>query len=627
MIKSYPVEKLRQSFHNGFKPNPTLNYDDWAESHFYLSDGSAIKGLVRLDLIPYAREVLQNLSWTSMVQEEIVMKGIQLAFTTVADIVLQGTIDTSPCPILMLFGSESMALEHVTLRFEPSIENNPHLKGKVFDPSEKKGKSRKLLKVFPGGSIKFGSGKTAKSYRMYSAAIVILDDVDAFADDIGGTANKEGEGSPLKLIEGRTAGRQGKYKRYYSGSPTNTDTSIIYNAYEDTDQRKYFVPCPECGHKQIIDFFRIKYESDSNRNLISDPYLECESCKTHIDENEKYWMMNNGEWMPTNHSKKSKRKVGRWISSAYSLLGYTWADMCEDWLDAIKDKERGKLKKMITFYNTKLGLPWSSNKQSKRVEPSSLYKSRDKYEVVPAEGVVICAGFDVQINRIEGTVVSYDSNEDRYFLEHTIIGGSPWIKYGLDGSPWDTLEQFIFKKYKNHAGSEQPILSVAIDTGYCTENTSSFIYQMQGLGVDIYGVFGSSIKGKSKTLLSNPIKNKYGFEVREYNVDEGKTITDIQLRTGKIHFNEHPSFTEQFFHQLTIERLITKKVKGETVQMWSCPESASNEATDTTNYCYAAFSIYNEHGINWGDFKKWNSKGCTKTTVNQKTIISEGVKI
>jgi phage terminase large subunit GpA-like protein len=582
------IELYNQAIQKGFRPDPLMTFSQWAEKYFILPPGSAVPGLIQLDRTPYLRQILDDLSWTSPVREQVVIKGTQLGLTTVSDIVLQVTVDLFPAPVLMLFGSDAMGDEHVKTRVEPSLETNPRLKGKVSDAFDKRGKTTRRLKVFPGGSLKFAGGATGKSFRMYSAAIVIIDDVDALKMDIGGTAEKTGEGNPLKLAKSRTDARGGKYKLYFSGTPTDTDTSLIFNAWRDTDQQFFYVPCPECNHYQIIDFFRIKYTAD-RRTLKSVEGLECEACKKIIPEQKKTWMVTRGQWRSTKDS-PNNLKVGRSISSAYSLLGFTWWDMCAEWLDAMDVKDRGDLTLMSHFYNTRLALPWDAT-PGEKVEHSALFNRRETYDLVPDPVAVVTAGIDVQINRLEVTVLGF-SEFERWGIQHKIIGGDPKIKYGVKGSVWNDLETYLNQTFENDDSTKMPINLSCIDTGNWTNEVMHFLNkpQIKARRWKIYGIKGASTPGKQ--LVSNP--NKEGVFL--LGTDQAKENIFYQLQTRKpgpgfIHFNE--SFGEEYFKQLTVEELRHKFVNGHKVRYWYCPKHARNEALDCTVYALAACHILN----------------------------------
>lgn len=576
------------AFADGIKPDPTLTFSQWAEKYFILPPGSAVPGRIQLNRTPYIRQVLDDLSWSNPVREVVVIKGTQLGMTTVSDIVLQATVDLFPCPVLMLFGSDAMGDEYVKTRVEPGLETNPRLKGKVSDAFDKRGKTTRRLKVFPGGSLKFAGGATGKSFRMYSAAIGIIDDVDALKQDIGGTAEKTGEGNPLKLIKSRTDARGGKYKLYFAGTPTDTETSLIYNAYKETDQQMFFVPCPYCGHEQVIDFFRIKYTAE-NRTLTKVLGLECEGCRKLIPETKKTWMVTRGIWRATRPA-TTRTKVGRSISSAYSLLGFTWWDMCAEWLDAVESKDRGDLTLMSHFYNTRLALPWDST-PGEKVEGSTLFERRETYEKVPEAAAVLCAGIDVQANRLEVTVFGFGEAE-RWGIVHKIIGGDPTIAFGKAGSPWNDLETFLDTTFENQDDSKMSILKSCLDTGNWTVECMAFLNhpKIRARRYKIHGIKGSSTPGKP--LISNP--NPEGVFI--LGTDQAKENIFYQLQItrpgpGYIHFNE--SFSEQYFYQLTAEEIRYKYIAGRQVRYWYCPKHARNEALDCFVYALAACFILN----------------------------------
>jgi phage terminase large subunit GpA-like protein len=611
-------------FRRGLRPDLLRSYVEWAEKYFILPPGSAVPGLINLKLTPYLIEPLQNFSWTSPIRQEFFMKGIQLGISTLYDIIICGVVDYFPCPLIFYHGSDSMALEYVKIRLEPCFHNNPKLVGKIRDSFDHRGKSTLGLKIFQGGSLKFCGGISEKVYRSYSAAIALMDDIDSFPRDIGGTEKRKGQGSPIDLAKTRTNARQGKYKLGVSGSPTDSATSLIYENFKKTSQRYYHVPCPYCGLLQVIDFWRFRWEKDKNGTLKGVPHLECVSCNKLIPETKKYWMMqteNGAKWVSTKEA-IDELIAGRHLSSAYSLLGYSWDSMVKEFLYASKQQKLGNLAPLRTFYNTKLGLPWDDVRREKRINHSDLYRKRENWRKVPENGIVITAGVDVQVNRIEVLVVAFGVEGHLYVLEYKIIGGDTLIAYGLEGSPFNLLEKYLEKTFVNSWEKGQPILHTCIDLGFRSIIVSPFLAAMSETALEITGVFGSSSK-KRKSFVGDPAVNKYGVTQREINVNDGKTLNNHKLKNGLIHFNKHPSFTEDLFRQLTVETWSEKK------QSWICADHAKNEATDCLNYATAAFSIYSDNGnIDFEDFRNWNKSGCCVEEENFETnIISEGILI
>ncbi len=630
------IDEYNQALRDGIKPDPLINLAEWAGDKFILPPGAVPPGLINLDFVPYLVEPLINFSWSSPIREEYWMKGIQIAASTLFEIIIQACVDCFQCPIIAYYPSDSMAIEYVKTRVEPAFENNPIFKGKISDGYDRKGKSTHGLKIFPGGSLKFIGGISEKAYRTYSASMVFFDDVDSLPRTIGGSKDKKkenrGQGSPITLGRGRTNAKQGKYKMGVSGSPTDEETSIINEHYKLYDQRKFNVVCPYCGTLQEIDFWRIR---PPHKSKLDGFHLECFSCNKLIHENKKFWMMqlkNGAKWIPTKETNDSLI-VSRHLSSAYSLLGYTWERMYDEFTKANTAQKRGKDGLMIAFYNTKLGLPWSNTSKSDIIDHRLLTKSKEDYNKVPEQAAILTAAIDVQGNRLEVLIVGHCENSHIYCMEHKFIGGSTLIKYGLEGSPFNDLVDYLLKPLTNYAGHEQPILQVAIDMGYRSIIVSPFLRDIQEIETpfDISGVFGGTGASKKKTFVSDPIKNKYGIDQHEINVDEGKTIIHNKLKDidheknkkeREVHFSYHPSFTDDFMRQLTVETYNSKTGK------WENPNGPRNEGLDLLNYNMAAFDIYTNGGnVDWQDFKNWNKNGCQIFNRSSSVVVNPGEKV
>jgi phage terminase large subunit GpA-like protein len=630
MINHKP--RFTKAFRDGLKPDPTLSLDQWAEDRFQIPE------IGRFDMtrVPYLKKILYLLSWVHPCQEVFIIKGVQLAFTTALDIINQASIDYFPKHVLNIFGADDMALDWVKLRLETALEINPYLRGKVRDPREKSGTSTKKLKLFKGGAIKSVGGVSGKNFRAYDAAVVNIDDADSLEHDIGGSKKKAGEGNPFKLAKDRTNGQLGRFKFFVQGSPKSESSSLLWSAFQDTDQQYYFVPCPFCNHLQVIDFTNIIYERTDDYKLDSEPYLKCEKCEREIYESWKYDMLNSdlADWKATGKSSHIL-KHGFHISSAYSLLGYSWTNMTIDWLDACRDASRGRIKQKITFTNTKRAVPWVEQGGERKIQHSAMYKMREPWKNVPEDAVILTMGVDIQKTRIEATIVGNSPNEHRYFIDHLILGGDTIIKHGKEGSVFNELEELVTSKYTNYAGSEQPIMYTCVDCGYRPSIVGDFVRKMQEKGLPVEGIIGSAHGKKKKMFVGPRQKNEYGVEIREINQDEGKEQTYIQLlmmtsndkNTDKmLHFPRKNCFSEEFFRQFCSEYPVEELVGDELKQIWK-KMYTRNEPWDTTNYALAAISIYGINGIDWNSFRNWNKNGCrTASNTSSLTVISEGVR-
>ena len=79
-------------------------------------------------------------------------------------------------------------------------------------------------------------------------SVVLLDEIDRYPLSAGS------EGDPVSLAMQRTGEFEHNKKVIMCSTPTVDGESRIQAAWNASDQREYFVPCPLCNHFQILVF-------------------------------------------------------------------------------------------------------------------------------------------------------------------------------------------------------------------------------------------------------------------------------------------------------------------------------------------------------------------------------------
>jgi len=95
---------------------------------------------------------------------------------------------------------------------------------------------------------------------------------------------------------------------------------------------------------------------------------------------------------------------------------------------------------------------------------------------------------------------------------------------------------------------------------------------------------------QGKALIYARLKLQSGTT---YDIDKetGEILsTNHQSQPGYIHFANDACFDDEFFAQLTAEKLVTKKRAGREIQEWK-KERARNEALDCTVYALATYRL------------------------------------
>lgn len=607
--------------------------DEWVEKRFHLPKSSYISGLVSLDLTPYNRQIMRDLSPQSPIRKVVYLCGTQIGKSFVILAAFGYRVD---CRIygdmLYYFPNDAMAEKWSKTKLDDIIKANDFLVNAI--EKGKKGDDNITFKKTLIGALIISGGKSGSKYRMDTGNFIVADDYADFPLNVGATTsgkterNKVGEGSADKLLEDRGSGTGGTAKVFLNSSPKSENECPAWRSYQQTNKNHFFIECPRCGTSQAWEFEDVVFPH-KDYMLTEEPYILCKNTDCQkilhgpgfkgkspkVYQDQKRMIMKNGIWQPTVET-RDKYTNGYRLPSVYSLLGYSLSKMSQDWLDACKVlDETGDESEKIRHRNSKQARPWK-RKSGKSIHHSALYKTMKKLEPLPGNCVILGAGVDLQKapGRIECQINGFGEN-DRYIIDHVVFAGDVEIKYGLDGSPWNSLNDFLLnKRYRNSFGQQQPIYCAAIDIGWAKDYAKDFLQRFEPLSFQhIFGVFGKEVtKAAINFISANPTKDVDGFEtwglysnikkVAIYNLLEKHTRDP---KNSKLHFSDRPCFTEQWFKQLTIERPNEKGVLEKP------HDHARNEALDCMYLADSAYLLAFrefENGPDWDDFKEWNKK-------------------
>ena len=144
-------------------------------------------------------------------------------------------------------------------RLAPTIAETPILRNKVSDPKSRDSGNTQLVKEFKGGIIVATGANSAVGLRSMPCRYLMLDEVDAYPFDVNG------EGDPISLAIKRTSTFSRK-KIFQISTPTIKGISRIEREYNQSDARRYFVPCPHCNAEQFLKWSGIIWDKDDDGN-------------------------------------------------------------------------------------------------------------------------------------------------------------------------------------------------------------------------------------------------------------------------------------------------------------------------------------------------------------------------
>ena len=585
----------------GARPDPLLTISQWADRYRWLSQrASAEHGRWRTERTPYLREIMDCLSPMSLIERTVFMKGAQIGGTECGNNWMGYIIHQAPGPMMAVQPTVEMAKRNSKQRIDPLIEESEVLRKLVRDPRSRDSGNTVLSKDFPGGVLVMTGANSAVGLRSMAARYLFLDEVDAYPGDV------EGEGDPITLAMARTR-TFARRKVFLVSTPKITGMSRIEAAYEESDQRKYWVPCPTCRDFQILKFAQLRWPKGDPQSAV---YV-CEHCGQEIRNHQKHSMLARGEWRAG--AKGDGRTAGFHISSLYSPVGwFSWGDAAKQFEQAQKNPAL-----LQVFVNTVLGETWTLLGEAP--EWQKLYDRREDYKVglVPRGGLFLTAGADVQKDRIEVEIAAWGRGKESWSVDYRVFEGDT-----SRAAVWEKLTGLLNESFTTESGLELPIMQLAVDSGFATIEVYQWARRQGGRVLVIKGDSRTpSLIGSASPVEVGPMGAKLKRGIRVWPVNSGmakdelyrwlriERPTDedvakgIPFPSGYCHF---PRYSEEYFKQITAEQLVTKIVKGYRRHEWQKMRER-NEALDCRVYARAAagrVGIDRFQEKHWGDLER-----------------------
>lgn len=573
---------LIAGFFDAFKVPTRLTVTEWADAFRMLpSKGAAAPGKYRSSRTPYMREPMDALSVSSPVEEVVLMAAAQTGKSESGNNWAGYVIDNAPGPMLLVQPTVDNAKRYSKQRISPMILETPTLAAKVMDNKSREGGNTILEKEFPGGILIMGGANSAAGLRSMPVKYLFADEISNWPADV------DGEGDPLELAEARTTTFGRKRKIFKCSTPSIKHACRVESEFLKTDQRKYHVPCPHCGHKHVLQWSGFKIPKDANgKHKPNEAHMVCPDCGGVIEEFHKTDMLMGGEWVATAPDNIDPTRRGYHISALYSPVGWkSWAKVARQWLEA-----QGNPTKLQAFVNNVLAETWEV--KGDRVSDHEIGERAEDYGADPLpEGVVLLtAGTDVQPNRLVSEIVGWGSGEETWSVDYIETFGNP----DLD-EVWALHDANVLNRiYTRADGVQLRVARCCVDTGGAnTDAVYRAVRARLATGV-LLGIKG--VPGEGKPVIGNPTTSNLGkiplFPVGTFSTKDlvmGRLKID-EPGPGYCHFPRR--YKPEFFKGITGEEVRIKYSKGFPVREWH-KTYERNEPLDCRVYAVAAFTSLN----------------------------------
>jgi phage terminase large subunit GpA-like protein len=575
------IEGLSLEFFEAFRPPRKLSLSEWADEYATLSaESSAEAG--RWSTIAYQKGIMDAITDPD-IEQISVMKSARVGFTKILNHAIGYHIHQDPCSIMMVQPTIEDAEGYSKEEIAPMIRDTPVLTALVSEAKSKDGSNTILAKNFPGGTLGMVGANSPRGFRRVSRRIVLFDEVDGYPPSAGS------EGDQIKLGIKRT-----EYfwnRKIIAGStPTVKDHSRIERLFEQSDQRRYFVPCPTCGETQYLQWKNLKWPEGEPEKA----YFECDRNKCMITHNQKRAMIEKGEWRATAQGNGKHAGFHIWAAYSYSPNA-TWGQLATEFLEAKGDAESLK-----TFVNTALAECWEEAYTAK-VGADTLKSRAELYDpyVIPARALTLTGAIDVQDNRFAISLYAWGRDEEAWIVGHQEVYGDP-----AKPEVWKQLDDIIFRSYPHELGGELHVSVVGIDTGgHFTHEAYQYVRERRTRTRHTHVLAFKGSSQRARQPLGKPTKQdinyrgqtlKNGVELYPIGTDTIKTTVFGRMKhnepgPGFIHFMA--SLSDDFFKQLTSEKQTVKYVKGFPIREWVKKPGERNEALDVLVYNYACLQF------------------------------------
>lgn len=587
---------LRGAMARAYAPPPKMPLDLWADKYRVLSpEAAAMPGRWRTDNEPMARGVMRAVT-DPLVEKVTGMMAAQVLKTEFVLNAIGYYAHGEPGPMLVVYptleGAEMFSKE----RLSPMIRDTPVLRRVFTEEKSRASDSTIRQKSFTGGRLSMVGANAPAGLASRPIRFVLADEVDRFPASAGGEGKKS-EGDPIGLAEERTSTFANR-KIVLVSTPTVRGYSRIEDSFREGDRRRFYVPCPHCGVRQVIEWSGVKWSKGADgehdpttahyecRSDASDPHTGEFGCGKPWSEAQRIDAISIAGNLPDFGwvAERPFKGHASFHASQLSSKRVPLAQIVKKFLDA-----KGSVEKLKKWTNLSLAETWEEG--GERVDPDTLYGRRELYDPddeLPDGVGLIAMGVDIQNNRWEAEVVGWGEHEESWSLKYK-------VHYADPSTPgfWDALREFIFaQKYVHPSGTVLYPEAVCVDSGYHTTAVYDFVRPLSANRVFATKGFSNSI-GKPiwpKKATRNAAKKADVFML---GLDNAKSnmqsmLMKKEVGPGYCHFPINDAYDENYFTGLTIEKSVTKYKFGIPYREWHCPDGARNEPWDCRIYAYAA---------------------------------------
>ncbi|WP_262265499.1 phage terminase large subunit family protein [Microvirga yunnanensis] len=575
---------------------PRVDPVDWAQSGIIRLPKAVTSRPGKLKLVEWQKEPLQAMCrYLPGINEVVGIKCTQVGWSLIMEIAAIYYLAYEAAKVTIAQPKQDMAQAFAEEDLDPLLERCPAIQAITRPQIKGQTQDKWWLRLYlNGASLRIIGAAANNAFRSYKSRAMLLDEID---DENWQDTSDNGEGDKLKLAEQRTQTFWNSILVKFS-TPKLRSSSLSWREWELSDQRRFFMPCPNpsCGHMQHFRFGQLKFTRDDNGKVVDARY-QCENleCGELIPEGKKLWMIANGEWRAT----KVPAKPGLAGYHTNRLMSVSdkakWTAIGQEWFEAQDDPA-----KLQTFVNLTLGEPWdeieigsgSRDGLAMRVEPYEAEIPAGVKHLVMAVDTNEEGTADGSKNPgLECQIVGFGEGEEAWVIGYAVLDQhDPWSPECIK-----QLDELRRRKFMRPDGTT---LRVADGVTVCDRGAMPnevMNYARTRWQENVWAIKGANVKkGKRMPGIApgKPSRNKRtGQTWWTVCTQSAKDLVYRRLRRetpgpGYIHF--HEGLDDRYFKGLAAEKL--QKLKSGEFH-WEHMSKVPNEPWDTLIYCFVGLEL------------------------------------
>jgi len=431
------------------EPPAPIDLLTWAQEHVVFDDGP-FQGPYNRRLFPFFDEILRALSPDDPCRYVTLVSSAQCGKTSLGNIFALASMVLNRGTALVAHPTEDNARRWSRIKLAPMMRSIAVVR-EAFPQRSRDSADAVFFKERRDGlaCLLITGANSPASLSQVTIGNMVLDDLAKWEPNSAGDPEAMAESRARAIADA---------KIFKISTPLITPGCRITRNFLDGSQETPFVPCPHCGHTQVLEWDNMLAGLDEARP--EDAHFTCVACGAVIEEHHRPQMLAGFEWRAQNPAAKSYHRSFT-IWSAYSPL-QSWEQIAREWLRA-----KGNPASEKTFFNDVLGKPYETRGDGRPWEELRDRAAKSHYQrgTVPRGGLLLMLGVDCQLDRVEWQVVGFGEHYRRYVVDYGTIGKSI-----AEPDCQRNLDKLLDRKWPNFCGREMGITCAAIDAGYATDD-------------------------------------------------------------------------------------------------------------------------------------------------------------